>query len=364
MHINNHLSKLSASELVNTTFQVSAILENAAVSGFIPHEDTLLTRLRTFSKKFAGYDCCNSNPTVCDIVPIDDSALPIGFYFEESFRQLNNVQKSRCKFWFTTEELLEVLTSGLVSGKLELCAVPSSSLSFLQCSWKIHPGIQNCENNNKAVFLFEKEEDGVFLIAANSNRLPRVPADIINSASLGHQGKTVNNSFQLTDISLCSLGKPTILRNRFSDESKILSGSRSNLNAVIQSFSSFMISSKTSLVEYVRPTFVSSIACRKRLAINSLSLPERHVSLFGRSSKGNPPSSATRRIVSRIKSDIDKPNLSRTRTASSLSFRGTRAFTTVSAASIISLPIKNVCQLWPFSILTGLLSTFSRKVIV
>ena len=56
MHINNSLSKLSKLELVNTTFQVLAVLEAAAANGFIPHEDTLLTQLRNFTKTFVGYD--------------------------------------------------------------------------------------------------------------------------------------------------------------------------------------------------------------------------------------------------------------------------------------------------------------------
>ncbi|WP_301212848.1 hypothetical protein, partial [Turicimonas muris] len=115
MHINNSLSKLSKLELVNTTFQVLAVLEAAAANGFIPHEDTLLTQLRNFTKTFVGYDRRENSLTVCDIVPIEDSALPIGFYFEESVRQLNDVQKCRCKFWFTTEELLLVLQNSLAN---------------------------------------------------------------------------------------------------------------------------------------------------------------------------------------------------------------------------------------------------------
>lgn len=105
------LAELSRQEMICTAIQVQAILDDSVESGFIAPDNELYIQLRVLTAMSEYLDSGEIGLSVCDLVPIDDSALPIGFYFEHEFTNLTDEEKTNSKFWFTAEELLAVLRS-------------------------------------------------------------------------------------------------------------------------------------------------------------------------------------------------------------------------------------------------------------
>ena len=129
----NCLTKLSDSELLSTAFQADAILKRAQDCGFIASDNELIAQFR---KMVRTQSESHSAPalSVCDLIPIEDSDIPIGFYFEENPEDQNEFPAdTKEKFWFTLEELTEYLNKRISLLQSPRSFIVSSKTSSVEC---------------------------------------------------------------------------------------------------------------------------------------------------------------------------------------------------------------------------------------
>lgn len=103
----SRLDSLSKTELDCLANQVRTTLEKAVLAEFISGDNKLLMKFEKSLPKKMGTVVANTDDlSISDIVPIYDSEIPIGFYFDNQFDPDENFAK---KFWFTVEDLLASL---------------------------------------------------------------------------------------------------------------------------------------------------------------------------------------------------------------------------------------------------------------